>query len=302
MRYTSLFSMALVGLTVVATGCKTFDSTSRKSPSTKQATEAPATRPAAQKTPAVNPHALDGLLGEWSITEVAGKTVVVNGENHPKITFAQAPGSADMLRVIGYNGCNYINGDWKVNNGKITPAGEFISTLMACPDAPYEYDVNQAIDRVASYKLTDPENLVLLSASGTPVMKLRSRNLSFLDGAWSVVSIYDNPVPASADVRVVLDIEERKIHGNAGCNVLNGELVVNLDKGNGLEFKNLATTRMTCPDIATEQQFLLALEEVDTAVRGADASTALMKDSSGKTIITLSRLSADKLADDDNGN
>ena len=294
--------MAIAGLTVVATGCKTFESLTKKPSAGKDATEAPAREPAPETPAAVNSHALDGLFGEWSITEVAGKAVVVNGENHPKITLAQAPGSTDILRVIGYNGCNYLNGDWKVIDGKITKAGEFISTLMACPDAPYEYDVNQAIDRVASYKLTDAENLVLYSASGTPVMKLRSRNLSFLDGAWTIVSIHGNPVPKSADLRVVIDIEERKIHGNAGCNILNGELVVNLDKGNGLEFKNLATTRMTCPDIATEQQFLLALEEVDTAVRGADASTAIMKDSDGKTIITLSRLSADKLADDDNGN
>lgn len=55
---------------------------------------------------------------------------------------------------------------------------------------------------------------------------------------------------------------------------------------------------MTCPDIATEQAFLLALEEVDTAVQGADANEAVMKDSDGKVIMTLKRISSEELADD----
>lgn len=98
-------------------------------------------------------------------------------------------------------------------------------------------------------------------------------------------------------MKVVIDVDECKIHGNAGCNLLNGDVIVNLDKGDGIEFKNLATTRMTCPDIATEQQFLLALEEVDTAVQGATANNAVMKNSQGKTVLTMHRISAEELGD-----
>ena len=54
---------------------------------------------------------------------------------------------------------------------------------------------------------------------------------------------------------------------------------------------------MTCPDIATEQQFLLALEEVDTAVQGATPNEAVMKDAQGKVIITMHRISAEELGD-----
>lgn len=243
-------------------------------------------------------HDTDALLGEWSITEVEGKTVTVNGENHPKITLAQAPGQNDVLRVIGYNGCNYLNGDWRLKGQAIVPMGEFITSLRACPDAPYEQDVNIALNSVASYSTVDADNIILKASDGRAVMKLRARNLSFLNGAWKVVRINGQDVPASADVRIVLDIEEGRIHGHAGCNVVNGQLLVNLDKGNALEFKNLVTTRMTCPDIATEQQFLLALEEADTATRGENASTALLKDNQGKTVITLSRLAPDSITDE----
>lgn len=282
-----LAGAALISLSLLATtGCNPFKKAVQKNLPENRVEQPVAAAPAAS---------LDALLGEWSITQALGTDIIVNGENHPKLALAQVAGSPDMLRVIGYNGCNHINGDWKLNGTSITPAGEFISSLMACPDAPYENVVNQAINSVAGYRLVDADNLELLTSGGNVVMKLRQRNLSFLNGAWRVVALHGKPI--TANVRVVIDIDDCKIHGEAGCNVLNGDVVVNLDKGDGLEFKNLATSRMTCPDIQTEQEFLLALEEVDTAVRGASSSEALMKDDKGNIVITLTRLSPDQLTE-----
>lgn len=291
MKTVSMMGLALVTAGMLAsTSCSVFKKpVSGKTDMMEQTSEKQNTTVPASQAPAI-----DALIGEWSITEVGGKKVVINGEDHPKITFAQVAGHDDMLRVIGFNGCNYINGDWQFSGTAVRPSGEFISSLRACPDAPYENDINVAINTVTAYRLVDAENLDLI-ASGNVVMKLRSRNLSFLNGAWKVTAIQGNPVPASADVKVVIDVDECKIHGNAGCNVLNGDVVVNLDKGDGIEFKNLATSRMMCPDMATEQAFLLALEQVDTAVRGANPSEAVMRDDSGKTVITMTRLSPDQI-------
>ena len=197
------------------------------------------------------------------------------------------------MSVIGFNGCNYLNGAWNIKGSKIVPAGEFISTLKACPDAPYEYAVNQALSQADSYQFTDPSNMVLLSSTSTPLMKLRRHNLAFLNGAWRVTEIEGAAI--TANVKIVIDVDEHKIHGNAGCNVLNGDITVNLDKGNGIEFKNLATSRMMCPDIATEQAFLLALESVDNAAKGSTPDTAVLKNAAGQTIISLKRLSASEL-------
>ncbi|MCM1163449.1 MAG: META domain-containing protein [Muribaculaceae bacterium] len=280
----ALFSIGLLA----TTSCNPLKKTTVQKNIPANRTEQTVAQPAVQ---------LDALLGEWSITEALGTEIKVNGENHPKLALMQVSGSTDILRVIVYNGCNHINGDWKFSGSTIVPAGEFISSLMACPDAPYENIVNQAINSVAAYRLSDPTNLELLSSNGKVVMKMRQRNLSFLNGAWKVLSLHGRPIPQTANVRVVIDIDECKIHGEAGCNVLNGEVVVNLDKGDGIEFKNLATSRMTCPDIATEQEFLLALEEVDTAVKGSAPDEALMKDASGNVVITLMRLSPDQLTD-----
>lgn len=286
------FIPALAIMALMTTGCGAL-----RNSSDKKATETiPATKvETAQVTPIED--ILKNFEGEWSIVEVNGQNVVVNGENHPQLTFTIDQATPGMVNVIGFNGCNYLNGAWNIKGSKIVPAGEFISTLKACDDAPYEFLVNQALSQAESYQFTDPSNMVLLSSSATPVMKLRHHNLAFLNGAWRVTEIEGAAI--SAKICIVIDVDEHKVHGNAGCNLLNGDITVNLDKRDGIEFKNLATSRMTCPDIATEQAFLLALENVDNAAKGSTPDTAVLKNAAGQTIIALKRLSAAELAEMD---
>ena len=261
--------IATISVTALMTGCNILkkSGTTVNSDGNVVKTTTVTKQTATQTQPAT-----DEFIGEWSITEILGEKVVVNGDNHPKLTFQLSEDIPGALMVIGFNGCNYINGTWKVTPTGIESAGAFASTMRSCPDAPYEFTMNKALDQVTGYAFGPDHTLVLKNESAGTVMTLRKRLLSFLNG-------------------------ECKIHGNAGCNLLNGDIIVNLDKGDGIEFKNLATTRMTCPDIATEQQFLLALEEVDTAVQGATPNEAVMKDAQGKVIITMHRISAEELGD-----
>lgn len=256
------------------------------------------TTPVGNRTSAYDESQIAPLLGSWAVTSIGGKDVVVNGENHPQITFESIPDAKTAILVIAFNGCNYLNGSWIVRGSKLEPNGAFITSLKACNDAPYEDAMNRAINSVASYSIIDNNTISLNTSEGTALMILRKRNLSFLNGAWQVTTIQGTPVPASTAIKVVIDVDECKIHGNAGCNILNGTVVVNLDKGDGIEFKDLATTRMTCPDIATEQAFLLALEQVDTCVEGASADQAIMKDSDGRQILTLIRISPDQVGEE----
>ncbi len=54
-------------------------------------------------------------------------------------------------------------------------------------------------------------------------------------------------------------LKEERIHGNAGCNTINGKVEVD---GNKIAFSNIITTEMACPgDI--EQRFLSAIQSVD---------------------------------------
>ncbi len=299
MKSVSLFATALTVATLMS-GCSIFQKTGTTVNDEKaQVKTTPANQTDKQTSkPAVSPSSetqIAPLLGSWAVTSINGEKVVVNGENHPKFTFEAIPDAKTAILVIAFNGCNYLNGSWEVSGNKLKPNGNFISTLKACPDAPYEFALNEALNIVASYNVIDDNSISLNSDSGRTLMTLRKRNLSFLNGAWQVTTIQGTPVPASTAIKIVIDVDECKIHGNAGCNILNGSVVVNLDKGDGIEFKDLATTRMMCPDIATEQSFLLALEQVATCVEGASSDQATMKGAEGQPLLTLIRISPDQL-------
>lgn len=294
MRFVSLFASA-IAITALVSGCSIIKKTGTTV--TTPDTNVKAT-PVTSEISSYDSTQIAPLLGGWSVTAIDGKQVVVNGDNHPQVTFESIPDAKTAILVIGFNGCNYLNGSWIVRGSKLEPNGEFLSSLKACQDAPYETAMNQALAKVASYSIVDDNNISLNSADGTSVIALRKRNLSFLNGAWQVTTIQGTPVPANTAIKIVIDIDGCKIHGNAGCNVVNGTIVVNLDKGDGIEFKDLATTRMTCPAIATEQAFLLALEQVDTCVEGASADQAIMKGSNGEPVLTLIRIAPSQLGED----
>ena len=293
MKFNSLLVSALAVAALSLAGCNSLSKSTPTQPATTGAQSAVNPSAAAQSSN----DQLQKFLGQWSITELAGKPVNVNGENHPNLIFEVDPANKGLLNVIGFDGCNFINGSWQVTGNKITKAGEFLTSLMSCPDAPYEQLVNQAINNTTGYVFVDDDNINFTDYQGKTLMKVRSRNLAFLNGAWRVTTIESEPVPAGANLKIVLDIDECKVHGEAGCNLLNGDIVVNLDKGDGIEFKDLATSRMTCPYIQTEQAFLLALEQVATASEGVSKDEALLKNGAGQTVIVLRRLSPDEIAD-----
>lgn len=294
MRFVSLFASA-IAITALVSGCSIIKKTGTTVATPDTNVKA---TPVTSEISSYDSTQIAPLLGGWSVTAIDGKQVVVNGDNHPQITFESIPDAKTAILVIGFNGCNYLNGSWIVRGSKLEPNGEFLSSLKACQDAPYETAMNQALAKVASYSIVDDNNISLNSADGTSVIALRKRNLSFLNGAWQVTTIQGTPVPANTAIKIVIDIDGCKIHGNAGCNVVNGTIVVNLDKGDGIEFKDLATTRMTCPAIATEKAFLLALEQVDTCVEGASADQAIMKGSNGEPVLTLIRIAPSQLGED----
>lgn len=288
--------MKLSALTAICASVIMLGSCSSLKKTASQPAPAPTTAETTTTTTTeVTTIATSPLAGEWSIVEVSGKPVEINGENHPKLTLQPSETHPADISVIGFNGCNYINGTWTAKGTSLAPAGEFLTSLMLCQDAPYESAINVALNTVGGFTVVDDQNVTLTDVAGTPVMKLRKRNLSFLNGAWAVTSIEGQSVPASANVNIVIDIDECKVHGNAGCNILNGDITVNLDKGDGIEFKNLMTSRMMCPDIATEQAFLLALESVDNATAGTSLDRADLRNAAGQTIITLRRLSEAEL-------
>jgi heat shock protein HslJ len=84
-----------------------------------------------------------------------------------------------------------------------------------------------------------------------------------LHDIWALESIEGEKVIIDETVRnlPVLEIyvEDKRVHGNTGCNVLNGTVEIDEDK---IAFSKMMTTEMACPG-DLEQRFLSRLEKVN---------------------------------------
>lgn len=232
----------------------------------------------------------DALAGEWTVYTVGGNKVT--GETRPYINF-----NMDDHRIYGSNGCNIINGNFELSGNSGLKIGNVISTMMACPDAPYERAINLALEAVQSFDITKKGHeyyLDLRDSRGSSLMTLRKHNMDFLNGTWEVTEIngkaYDNP-----DMQMVIDIQEQKLHGNTGCNIVNGSLMIDPDKSNSIQFQNLATTRMACPQeiMKGETAMLVALESVEYAKKGK-TGTVIMLDKNDTPVMVLKKVEVDR--------
>ena len=226
------------------------------------------------------------LDGEWLVWTVGGKKVT--GEERPYLNFSIAEG-----RIYGNNGCNTLNGDFTTGEGQSLRISNVISTMMACADAPFEAAINQALENARYFTVSKKGHelyLDLLNSSKSTIMVLRRHNMEFLNGAWTPVEI-NGKANHNEEVRMVIDVPEQKLHGNSGCNLMNGSLLIDPDKNNSIQFLDIATTRMMCDreNMATETALLVALESVEHAKTGKNG-TVVMTDKDGKTVLVLKHI------------
>lgn len=227
------------------------------------------------------------IKGDWAIETVFGKEAI--GQNPPYIKFAE-----DKGRIYGNNGCNTINGEYRYNAADSTLRFDNVAvTMMLCSkEGITDYLINQALNDARSYSLSESEDsyiLCIFDASGKQIMELAHQNLDFLNGTWKVTAIDGEKVNIEK-MKLVFDIDENKVHGNTGCNVLNGRLETDLDAPNTFSFESMAVTMMMCPEIEYQTAMLVALEDACRA-KPIDQNKVELLDSSGKAVITLERTS-----------
>lgn len=272
---TAFFPIAIAAMMSLQS-CSLMQSSSNNKPTTKKAVVAASVSvPDASKLP-----------GEWTIYTVNGRNVT--GDERPYITF-----DAAARRFYGSNGCNTINGNYKVDGHTLTMS-DIISTMRYCPDAIYEADINRALNDARTFTISNIGNesyLTMINGAGAAVMVIRKHNMDYLNGIWQIYSINGNKVDQSAypDLQVSFDVIERTIHGNTGCNVFNGNLLIDPDKTDAMQFTDMATTLRACPNQALETELLLALESVDRA-RPDGADRVTLMDAKGKPLIILQRI------------
>ncbi|WP_303010635.1 META domain-containing protein [uncultured Bacteroides sp.] len=208
---------------------------------------------------------LSSIDGEWNIIEVNGSKVTP-GESKtlPFISFDTTSG-----RLSGNSGCNRMMGNFDVNAkpGSLSLEG-VASTRMMCPDMTTERNVLGALAQVKGYRKAGKERVYLCNAANRPVMVLEKKEadvkLSVLNGEWKIKEVNGEAVPSGMEKQpfIAFDVKKKSIHGNAGCNLINGGFETKTTNARSISFPGVASTMMACPDMETEGKIMKALNEV----------------------------------------
>lgn len=208
---------------------------------------------------------LSSIDGEWNIIEVNGSKVTP-GESKtlPFISFDTTSG-----RLSGNSGCNRMMGNFDVNAkpGSLSLEG-VASTRMMCPDMTTERNVLGALAQVKGYRKAGKERVYLCNAANRPVMVLEKKEadvkLSVLNGEWKIKEVNGEAVPSGMEKQpfIAFDVKKKSIHGNAGCNLINGGFETKTTNARSISFPGVASTMMACPDMETESKIMKALNEV----------------------------------------
>lgn len=226
------------------------------------------------------------LAGEWSMRTLRNKEINTRERAYLVFNFTET----DSL-IYGNNGCNVINGTIHTHGANKISFVNMLTTMAECHNSTSERSIMKALNEVTAYKISTQNGiryLTLMNAKGQNLIYLKNQDINFLNGAWTVSSINEESM-TSKNVRIVIDIQEMKIHGNSGCNLFNGTLFIDPDKDWAVEFQELVSTRKMCPDINIETALLVALEETQTCKKLTSNEIALY-DGAGKQVATLRRL------------
>lgn len=228
------------------------------------------------------------LSGDWAIENVLGKKAV--GETAPFIKFVP-----DEKRIYGNNGCNILNGQYLTSKAdKTISFSNLATTMMLCAQSNLtDAEIGEALGLTVRYTVeegNDSESILrFFDAGGREVMELMHRDFHFLDGTWAVIAIDGEKVNIEG-MKVALDVDEKKMHGNTGCNIINGELETDMDAANSISFSKIAMTRMACPNSGWETRMTMALEEAVTAQK-VSADEIEFIGSNGKQVMLLKKSS-----------
>ena len=226
------------------------------------------------------------ISGECNVVSVEGKEVTGN----PYIGFDMENG-----RLYGNAGCNRIMGGVEidsVNPGHIglTNIG---ATRMMCPDMETEQKVLEALNEVAGYKasatgveLTDKDGKVLMSLEKREAPAV---SINDINGEWTI-SIVDGVEIEVADKTPFLsfNVADNAVHGNGGCNIINGSFSQEEGNTSSLKFGQMISTMMAGPGMETEGKVLEAMNKVASFVVNEDGTLSLM-DAGNNEVLLLVR-------------
>jgi heat shock protein HslJ len=95
--------------------------------------------------------------------------------------------------------------------------------------------------------------------------RLQKASIAFsdLDGEWNVIELNGHELMIGEAKRfLIFDAAGRHLSGNAGCNLISGNIVLGDRQGNNIRFQGIVSTRKACLDMRMEDELLKALDNV----------------------------------------
>lgn len=224
------------------------------------------------------------LYGEWDIVSMRKKKVYSRERAYLYLDFASGN------KVYGNNGCNTINGTFQLSGNNLK-FNDFISSEESCHNVTSEKSIMHALADVRRYTVETQYNaqyMNLMNAKGAVIMVLKRHNLDAMNGAWLIKEI-DSKNVSEKNMRVVIDAVMQTIHGDTGCNIINGIITLDPTKDMAIQFEDLRSTEHQCEDIDKETDLLLALEKTESCKRINQYEMALL-DNKGAIVIVLQRM------------
>ena len=115
-------------------------------------------------------------------------------------------------------------------------------------------------------------------------------NVQQLEGKWNITEVNGESISTQENTPFMeFNMAEKKIHGNAGCNIFNTSLETDANDISALKIAQGMSTMMACPDMETESKILQAMTTVRAVKAGTDANQMLLVDEAGKTVFVLSK-------------
>lgn len=225
------------------------------------------------------------ISGEWNVVSVEGQKVTGN----PYIGFDMQEG-----RLYGNAGCNRIMGGVEldsINPGKIGFTG-VASTRMMCPDMETEQKVLEALNEVAGYQasatgveLTDKDGKVLISLEKREAPAV---SVNDINGEWTISKVEGAAVEiADKTPFLSFNVTENTVHGNGGCNIINGSFSQEEGNSSSLKFGQMISTMMASPGMETESKVLAAMNKVASFVMNEDGTLSLMDASNNEVLLLV---------------
>lgn len=283
----------LLAATILTGGCSLFQKTDKTAETAKNEPMLPHDREIISKPKDTRSYTPDEIKqgvvkGDWSIQSVFGKEAV--GEKAPFLKFVPA-----QKRVYGHNGCNVINAAYNYNPGDSTLSFDKVAcTLMECATPGItDAEINNALEvtKYYTWNVDGSEYFMhFFNANHDEVLTLMHQNFDFLNGTWRVTAIGETKINVP-DMKLVIDVDEGKLHGNTGCNILNGRMEINMDEANSISFSAIGMSRMACPDMHYETELIVALEEASHA-KPVSPTEVLLFDNNGRQVLALIRATA----------